>query len=43
MRWLWCVIFHRWIRYRAVRYSGAENYDSELEDVTFCPTCGRDR
>lgn len=42
-RWLWCVLFHRWTRYTAVRYGVGELDDVEAENVCYCTTCGRDR
>lgn len=42
VKWLWCVLFHRWTQYDAVRYGAAE-LDVEVEKVRYCLTCGRDR
>lgn len=42
MRYLWCMMFHRWIRYNRIYY-GAAQYDVEIEHVCYCTTCGRDR
>lgn len=40
--WLWCVMFHRWVRHHRVRHASCE-LDRETEEVCYCSTCGRDR